>query len=478
MPVSIERQTILTAYFRGLIVKKHRKLLIVLGIILAVVLIGAGGGWAYIAHRISQQDAGTGAVPDPGIPQDIEGSVDADGRIDVHAEYTSVAAGSNTVTTDFVWDDNWFFEDSTTYNHELAIACSVLSAVANSESEYYQEGSGAKPYMEDVLAQMGFEKADTSSYQYRSEIKDEVANIFNNGTNVTAYTVASKHIKSSTTGTEKLLVAVAVRGTYGSEWLGNLDSSYSGGVIEGFGLGEGDYEGFSQAAGQLSNAVFSYLESLDEDIDMNDVALLFTGHSRGAATSNMAAAYIDSLTVELEEINEKNEAEGLGEVDAYPLQKSIYCYTFATPEHTTNPECHSATYANIFNIINPSDIVPRVPLAVWGFDRYGTDYYLPEPGVEGFDEEYEAVKATYKQSMGVDAKYDPDDAAVLDKLIEQLGKENPTVESFETLGGMVDAIKDIVTESDIVRVIQSHVPNVYIAWMQNLSGLDGMRTSR
>lgn len=457
--------------------KKHRKLIIVLVVIATIAAVGAGGGWAYIAHRLSQQAAGTGAVPDPGIPQDIEAAAEVDGRTTVHAEYTSVAAGSNTVTTDFVWDDNWFFEDSTTYNHELATACSVLSAVANSESEYYQKNSGAKPYMEDLLAQMGFEKADTSSYQYRSEIKDEVANIFNNGTNVTAYTVASKHVKSSTTGEEKLLVMLSVRGTYGTEWLGNLDSSYSGDVMEGFGLGEGDYEGFSEAAGQMADAVFSYIESLGEDTDMKDVALLFTGHSRGAATSNMAAAYIDSLTVELEEINEKNEADGLGSVDAYPLQKSIYCYTFATPEHTTNKDCHSATYANIFNIINPSDIVPRVPLAAWGFDRYGTDYYLPEPGVENFDEEYEKVKELYKQEMGTDAKYDPSDAAVLDKLIAQLGEENPTVESFESLAGMVDAIKDIVTESDIVRVIQSHVPNVYIAWMQTIDQA-GLRTSR
>lgn len=446
--------------------------------VLVVLLVAAGGSFGYVKYREYQQSHGTGAVPEPGIPQDLEGSADVDGRIEAHAVYTSVAAGSNKVTTDFAWDDNWFFEDSTTYNHELAIACSVLSAVANSESEYYQKGSNAEPYMENLLAQLGFEKADTSSYQYRSEIKDEVVNIFENGTNVTAYTIASKHIKSSTTGKEKLLVALSVRGTYGTEWLGNLDASYSDGVIEGFGLGEGDYEGFSEAAAQMTNAVFSYIESLGEDVDMNDVALLFTGHSRGAATSNMAAAYIDSLTVELEEINEENVADGTADaVDAYPLQKSIYCYTFATPEHTTNPECHSTTYANIFNVINPSDIVPRVPLAVWGFDRYGTDYYLPEPGVEGFDEEYEAVKTLYKQEMGTDAKYDPDDAAVLDKLIAQLGEENPTVESFESIGGMVDAIKDIATESDIVRVIQSHVPNVYIAWMQTIDQA-ALRTTR
>lgn len=456
-------------------VKRHK----ILVIVLAVLLVAGGGAFGYVKYRESQQAAGTGAVPQPGIPQDLETSADANGRIEAHAEYTSVAAGSNTVTTDFVWDDDWFFENSNAYNHELATACSVLSAVANSESEYYQKGSNAKPYMEDLLAQLGFEKCDTSSYQYRSEIKDEVVNIFENGTNVTAYTIASKHIKNSSTGEEKLLVTLAVRGTYGSEWLGNLDASYSSGVMEGFGLGEGDYEGFSEAAAQLANAVIAYIESLGDDIDMNDVCLLFTGHSRGAATSNMAAAYIDSLTVELEEINEENAVENpeLKPVDAYPVQQSIFCYTFATPEHTTNKDCHSSTYANIFNIINPSDIVPRVPLAAWGFDRYGTDYYLPEPGTENFESEYKAVKTLYAQEMGTEAQYDPDDAAVLDKLISQLAQENPTVSSFESLGGMVDAIKDIVTESDIVRVIQSHVPNVYIAWMQTIDQ-SGLRTSR
>lgn len=459
--------------------KKLSKKSVVFIVLVGVLLVAAGAGFGFVKHREAQQAAGTGVVPDPGLPQDIKATTNADGRIEAHAEYTSVAAGSNTVTTDFVWDDDWFFEDSSTYNHELATACGVLSAVANSESEYYQQGSDAKPYMEDLLAQLGFEKCDTSSYQYRSEIKDEIVNIFNSGTNVTAYTVASKHITNSETGEKKLLVAVSVRGTYGSEWLGNLDASYSDGIVEGFGLGEGDYEGFSEAAGQLANAVFTYIDSLGEDVSMQDVALLFTGHSRGAATSAMAAAYIDSLTVELERVNNENAAanDGVSYVDAYPLQRDIFCYTFATPEHTTNSECHSATYSNIFNIINPSDIVPRVPLAVWGFDRYGTDYYLPEPGVDGFEEEYEAVKTLYKQSMGTDAKYDPDDAAVLDKLIAKLGEENPTVESFESLGGMADAIKDIVTESDIVRVIQSHVPNVYIAWMQTIDE-SGLRLSR
>ena len=59
-----------------------------------------------------------------------------------------------------------------------------------------------------------------------------------------------------------------------------------------------------------------------------------------------------------------------------PLQKSsIYSYCFATPNNSKNAKREG--YENIFNIINPFDIVPRLP--IWGFDKYGRKLLLPIP---------------------------------------------------------------------------------------------------
>ena len=55
----------------------------------------------------------------------------------------------------------------------------------------------------------------------------------------------------------------------------------------------------------------------------------------------------------------------------------VYAYTFASPATTLNAQAHDARYANIFNIANPSDIMPYLPLRTWGYERYGIDKALP-----------------------------------------------------------------------------------------------------
>ena len=56
-------------------------------------------------------------------------------------------------------------------------------------------------------------------------------------------------------------------------------------------------------------------------------------------------------------------------------REDVYAYTFATPAAIRNPPREG--YENIFNIINPADLVPQVMPAEWGYGRYGTDLFLP-----------------------------------------------------------------------------------------------------
>ena len=98
-------------------------------------------------------------------------------RSTVTAEYCSevVAAldpanPSGRTSTQMTFDDSWSFRDARTYQHDLATACSVLAAVCNSESQYYDGVAGSVPYAERTLGALGFHDVRTESYAMRSSI--------------------------------------------------------------------------------------------------------------------------------------------------------------------------------------------------------------------------------------------------------------------------------------------------------------------
>ena len=264
-----------------------------------------------------------------------------------------------------------------------------------------------------------------------------------------AYSVATKRVKN-TDGAEKTLYLVSVRGSYGSEWL----SDFNMGDAADYEMDAIDHEGFMRAANEI---VDDLAERLTEDGGGEDIALLFTGHSRGAATANLAASYADDMTMGLRVLA--------------PLE-NIYCYTFATPEVTELDNVHEELYDNIFNIMNPSDLVPRLPLASWGYARYGRDLWLPGCGDAAFDEHYDDMRAAFKANVGTESPYVPEDRERVDKLIEDLGREIPTADDLVSAGGLFSLVRDLAGDIDPMQVLYGHYPNVYIAWMQAISADD------
>ena len=146
---------------------------VLLGLLVLLVVAGVAL-FVAVQHRLDQRSRGEGVVQAPSEFAALEGSTGRTGAFTASIDFTSMATGAETISTEVAWDDEWFFQDPTAYNHELATTCSVLSAVANSESAYYQAGSSSPAYMEQALAELGFEEISTASYQYRSEIFDEV----------------------------------------------------------------------------------------------------------------------------------------------------------------------------------------------------------------------------------------------------------------------------------------------------------------
>ncbi len=417
---------------------------------LGVVLVACGIALAVaVHHRQEQERLGLGVVSEPTAPQELAGSSARTGSFTADIEFTTMATGAATVSTEVAWDDAWFFQDPTVYNHELATTCAVLSAVANSESGYYQAGSGGRAYMEEALAALGFEDISTASYQYRSEIFDEIVDALTGTDDVVAYSVATKRLVAED-GREKTLFLVSVRGSYGSEWLSDLNMDFDKDYANV------EHEGFMRSANEIVEDLAARITDEAELDGTDDIALLFCGHSRGAATANIAAAYADEMTTSLRSFA--------------PLE-SIYCYTFATPEVTLYEDVDDPLFDNIFNILNPSDMVPRMPLAAWGYARYGHDLMLPGYGDEGFDAAHEAMCATFKENTGVESPYVPEDREHVDKLIADLAREVPTVDDLFSLGGVASLVHDLLADINPMQVLYGHYPSVYIAWMQSLDTL-------
>lgn len=406
-------------------------------------------GGLSLGYRHMQKLSGEGAVSAPDAPAAYgDEASDRLSKFTVDLTYTSLdVPDSGEVTSQVTWDDAWFTADETAYNHELAHTASVLAALAYSESGYYQAGSNQPAYMENALSKLGFSDISTESYQYRSEVVDEILNVVTDDADSIAYTVARRHLITDD-GSKRDLIVVSARGSYGSEWLSNLN------VAE---CSSNDHGGYCRAAQEICEEVATW--TAESKADGADVSLLLVGHSRGGAVANLAAADIADLRAgdsdhELPQV--------LSQVD------HAYTYTFASPATTVSSQAHTARYASIFNIINPSDIMPFLPLQTWGYVRYGTDLELSGTGDEGFEALYEAMQASYRQATGVECSYDPADKETVQAVLSSLGSGVTSIEELVTPRGAVSVFLAVAAHVDPVRILYSHYPTTYIAWLDVL----------
>ena len=155
-----------------------------------------------------------------------------------------------------------------------------------------------------------------------------------------AWTLGKKEIAHG--GETRTLLLVTVRGTNAGEWYSNFDFAPSRDENTGYA------ENFLACAQEVLDGLRDTLEAETRPL------LLICGHSRGAACANLLGLLLD---------------EERGSED-------IYVYTFATPT-TVRGEVLEHSYPNIFNLINPCDIVTLLPPPTLGFGRAGRDIVLP-----------------------------------------------------------------------------------------------------
>ena len=388
------------------------------------------------------------------IPRAEAAALDASGpapaRSTVVAEYCSeVVAASDPAnpagrtSTQVTFDDSWFFRDSHAYQHELATACAVLSAVCNSESQFYSGVPGSIPYAEQALGRLGFENVRTDSYALRSSVLDEVSSLLLGSPDVAAYTLASKTLYPDGGGRPATLVFVGVRGTYGAEWLSNFN-------VLGQSAKDPDHRGFKSAKEEVAHAVRDYVRDLD--VDPASTRILITGHSRGGAITNLLAADLSRPG---------------DDAPALAPSSGIYAYTFAAPCATRAEERHDPVFGNIFNVVNEADIVTQLPLSSWGFGRYGSTIELPSASSADFDDSYAVVQAAFRQNTGFAPGWDEDALGALRSFGSKASSHVPTAEGLASPLGIVGVVQSLVG-LDVSAALAAHYPDTYIAWMQAL----------
>ncbi|MBQ2069456.1 MAG: hypothetical protein II467_00840 [Bacilli bacterium] len=177
------------------------------------------------------------------------------------------------------------------------------------------------------------------------------------------------------------VVAITPRsGGYFREWANNMH------------LGDGSqsdmmHEGWYNAANKLLSFLDGYVS---ENNVKGKVKLSMVGFSKGGATTNIAAGLID---------NKLNRGEKVFSNGATTTREDVYAYTFEAPQGAnTNSKNVKAPkdslYDNIFNIVNPLDIVPKVAMKQYGFTRFGRDKYVRTRFYDPAN--YDNVNRTYR----------------------------------------------------------------------------------
>lgn len=222
-----------------------------------------------------------------------------------------------------------------------------------------------KNIQEGLREKLGFDSYEPEEYHPKNDYEGD-------------YDQVGYSIETKTTGNGVPIIAIVVRGTPGNgEWLSNLNIDDTG-----KGFGQDTHEGFNKAAEKVTEAFAAYVK--DNRIDLDHARVLVTGHSRGASVANLIGARLDK-------------GEGVdysdGEVTGKLSADRIYTYTFESPEVTTSSDCDNSRYDNIYNIVNPEDVITRVPLseATWGYNRYGKDLVLPSKS-NCSDDAYKALR--------------------------------------------------------------------------------------
>ena len=248
--------------------------------------------------------------------------------------YYSFLVDNTNLTDTYYYSDGYFVDNAYTTNTHLATfsiqmasaACGVAGADFANQSNF----------VTDLLGKIGFTDIAVNDY-YKTE------------PTATSMGVACAKKTININGQDCTVIAVVPRsGNYYKEWVGN------------FLVGTGDEaEGFTQGRDVIIDYIKNYITT---NSISGWVKLWIPGYSRGAAVTNLTAAYLD------------RSQNALG-IEIKP--EDIYAYCFETPATVISSSDYywACDYGNIHNYICNNDLVTMLPLEQWGYTVYGTLAY-------------------------------------------------------------------------------------------------------
>mgnify|MGYP002626301423 CR=1 FL=1 len=263
-----------------------------------------------------------------------------------------------------VWFADYpFWQSATQYDGNLAVMSLALALSANramNPSEDVKAWFDPSLHLEKYLTDAGF--SDIRKDDYSKE------------TSMYTISMAMGSRRMEREGEEPFtLIAIGVcGGGYGNEWQSNMTPGQ--GAI---------HQGFLSASRLVIDRLAGYI--LTNGIKGN-IKVWISGFSRAAAVSNVTA--------------------GLLVRDGVFPKENVFAYTFATPAAVCNAP--RSGYENIFNILNPMDIVPQVMPSDWNFARFGTDLFIPVTEFSSTGDTYTHSRAAIaREAFGIEANYSP-----------------------------------------------------------------------
>ena len=259
---------------------------------------------------------------------------------------TSVNYNGNTI----FYSDDYFRHSSTEYNPHLAtLSCIMtnfsvpLDNPSSLDSDWYLK---QPKRLFGFFSSIGFKDFETNE-DYVSRSRFDSIGVGCANRQVDDYTVIGVGIRS---------------GGYFREWSNNVY------------LGDGtksDYmhEGWYNAANKTIDFINEYISA---NRITGKIKVWIAGFSRGGATTNLVAGLLDNRIKNNEEIF-------AGDVTL--THDDLYAYTFEAPQGAnynskTVEKPGSELYNNIYNIVNPNDLVPKVAMSEYGFTRFGIDKFI------------------------------------------------------------------------------------------------------
>lgn len=357
-----------------------------------------------------------------------------------------VGDASTSTILDVSWNDAWFSSPATSYNHSLATTASALATLAYSDAALVLQGLSMFRFGLDAIT------------------VDSVA-----GDDPVGYSFATKTLSNGSP-----LVVVTIRGTTSeAEWVSNMN-------VSGGASSTAVHLGFDRAEQSIRTNLSSWLDVRGIPM-LGGTKYLVSGHSRGAAVANLLARRLTTV-------------HGVA-------TSNVFGYTFAAPNVIANPVSNS----NIFNIINPEDFVPRIPLALWGFGKHGNLLVLPSASNRNPAEWasiYLAMRPIYESLTGTSHLAFAGGTSQTDDFQSALEECAPTVEAFYNDYGLmgltpheaflviaryvsgtanilelINALSNyptlfpyfIINGGFNPSIFPGHAPEAYLAWMQSQS---------